>query len=146
MPEDAAFQEAVNALLDRTIRLPTRRDYPYCEPSDLEGIRAHRPDGPRTLPGGLAASSKASRIAGAWLGRCVGCLLGKPIEDWEPVPQQLFRATDFEFVNLGNDEFVDAVLRIDMHDVAQDRHSADFHHRFRFQNRFLGKPCAQSAC
>ena len=80
MPEDAAFQEAVDALLDRTIRLPTRRDYPYCEPSDLGGIRAHRPDGPRTLPGALDASSKASRIAGAWLGRCVGCLLGKPIE------------------------------------------------------------------
>ena len=80
VPEDDAFQEAVNALLDRTSLLPTRRDYPYYEPSDLPGIRAHRSHGPRALPCGLNAPTKRSRIAGAWLGRCAGCLLGKPIE------------------------------------------------------------------
>lgn len=79
-PEDAAFQEAVNALLDQTIRLPMRPDYAYVEPSDLEGIRAQRPSGPRALALELDAAQRLARIAGAWLGRCAGCLLGKPIE------------------------------------------------------------------
>lgn len=80
VPEDAAFQEAVNVLLDRTSLLPVRPDYPYCEPSDLAEIHAERPHGPRVLPCAQHAASKQSRIAGAWLGRCAGCLLGKPIE------------------------------------------------------------------
>ncbi len=79
-PEDASFQDAVNALLDRTILLPTRRDYPYVEPSDLVGIRAQRPSGLQPRSCQLTSSAKQSRIAGAWLGRCAGCLLGKPIE------------------------------------------------------------------
>lgn len=80
VPVDAAFNEAVNALLDKTILLPTKQDYSYVEPSDLEGIRAERPCGPRTLPFDFNAESRKSHIAGAWLGRCSGCLLGKPIE------------------------------------------------------------------
>jgi len=79
-PEDAAFQEAANALLDKASLLPARRDYPYVEPSDLEGIRAQRPSGPRRLTLGLCEATRRSRIQGAWLGRCAGCLLGKPIE------------------------------------------------------------------
>jgi hypothetical protein len=80
VPEDATFQEAVNVLLDQTIHLPTKSGYPYSEPSDLEGIRAQRPAGPRTLSLSLSEATSLSRISGAWLGRCAGCLLGKPIE------------------------------------------------------------------
>jgi ADP-ribosylglycohydrolase len=52
--------------------------FPFLEPSDLDGIRAVRPDGPRRLraPGG----DLEDRILGAWLGRCAGCMLGKPVE------------------------------------------------------------------
>ena len=78
--EDAAFQDAVDALLDKTISLPTRSDYPHVEPSNLEGIRAQRPDGPRELTNEIPDSSRKDHISGAWLGRCAGCLLGKPIE------------------------------------------------------------------
>lgn len=78
--EDAAFQDAVNALLDKTIQLPMRQGYSYVEPSDLEGIRAQRPAGARTMPLDLDESARRSRIHGAWLGRVAGCLLGKPIE------------------------------------------------------------------
>ena len=78
--EDAAFQDAVNALLDKTALLPASPDYPYVEPSDLEGIRAQRPAGPRALALELNDAARQSRIAGAWLGRCAGCLLGKPVE------------------------------------------------------------------
>jgi len=79
-PEDAAFQKAVNALLDKTSNLPTVGNYPYLEPSSLDAIRAQRPSGLRSATPRLSESLKRSRIAGAWLGRCAGCLLGKPIE------------------------------------------------------------------
>ena len=79
-PEDAQFQQAVDALLDTTRLLPTRADYPYIEPSDLAAIRAQRPARPRTQVITHTATIRRDRIAGAWLGRCAGCLLGKPIE------------------------------------------------------------------
>lgn len=80
VPEDATFQDAANVLLDETIILPMRPDYPYVEPSDLEGIHAQRPTGPRELTIEIPESSRKDHICGAWLGRCAGCLLGKPIE------------------------------------------------------------------
>jgi hypothetical protein len=79
-PEDDAFQEAATALLDKTILLPMRGEYSYVEPSGLGGIRAQRPSGPRTVAFDRNEASRLSRISGAWLGRCAGCLLGKPIE------------------------------------------------------------------
>ncbi|WAK01034.1 ADP-ribosylglycohydrolase family protein [Methylobacter sp. YRD-M1] len=80
MLEDAQFQRAVNDLLDKTRLLPVHLDYHYIEPSDLEAIRAQRPTGPRVLPVTDPEALRRSRIAGAWLGRCAGCLLGEPIE------------------------------------------------------------------
>jgi ADP-ribosylglycohydrolase len=78
--EDAQFQRAVNDLLDKARLLPVRSDYRYVEPSDLAAIRAQRPAGPRVLPVTDSETIRRDRIAGAWLGRCAGCLLGKPIE------------------------------------------------------------------
>ncbi len=72
------FQDAFNALLDRVQVLPLISE--YNEPSDLAGIRSARPDGPRTL--GAPGADLGDRLHGAWLGRCAGCLLGKPIEGW----------------------------------------------------------------
>lgn len=80
VPDDAAFQEAANALLDKASLLPTRRDYPYDEPCGLDEIRARRPAAPRPPDPDSSGVSRQSRIAGAWLGRCAGCLLGKPVE------------------------------------------------------------------
>lgn len=59
--------------------LPAPVNFPYHEPSDLEGIRAARPDGPRKYarPNEVTLSDK---MLGAWLGRAAGCLLGKPVE------------------------------------------------------------------
>ncbi len=54
--------------------------FKFVEPSDLDGIRAARRPGPRRLeidPDGIP-----DRIEGAWLGRCAGCMLGKPVEGW----------------------------------------------------------------
>ena len=78
--ENPSFQDAANALLDETAVLPMRSEYAYVEPSDLEGIHAERPAGRRELSIEMPASSRRDHILAAWLGRCAGCLLGKPIE------------------------------------------------------------------
>ena len=80
MPEDESFQRAANELLDKARQLPTRPDYPYDEPSDLASIQAQRSAGLRALPVTESEDIRRDHIAGAWLGRCAGCLLGKPLE------------------------------------------------------------------
>jgi len=62
--------------------LPQPAGFPYQEPSDLESIRALRPDGPRCMSLSLSEGALADKLHGAWLGRCAGCLVGKPCEGW----------------------------------------------------------------
>lgn len=50
------------------------------EPSDLNGIKALRPKGPRAIEKVFSYAELFDRIHGAWLGRCAGCQLGKPVE------------------------------------------------------------------
>ncbi len=128
--EDALFQKAVNDLLDKARLLPMRPDYRYVEPSGLDAIRAHRAAGPRVLPITVSETIKRDHIAGAWLGRCAGCLLGKPIEGvqsprlrllmdragCEEIPDYLWRLPkltekDYQelgFVNLWNYRMLDS--------------------------------------
>ena len=71
----------VQTLLETVQGLPTRRDYPWREPSDLAGIRKARPTRrPSVRPPRLSAAAFHDRMYGAWLGRCCGCLAGKPVE------------------------------------------------------------------
>ncbi len=78
---DPSYQARAQALLDQCATLEMREAYPYCEPSDLEGIRAERPEGSREY-GRLDDATLRDRLHAAWLGRCAGCLLGKPVEGW----------------------------------------------------------------
>lgn len=55
-------------------------NFPYREPSDLPGIKAERPKGPRKEALNLSDEELLDKIHGGWLGRCAGCLLGKPVE------------------------------------------------------------------
>lgn len=81
--EDLQNQPAARGLLDKTIALPIKADYAYHEPSDLEGIRAARPADRPQLPAlSLNDAQLEDKVYGAWVGRCVGCLLGKPVEGW----------------------------------------------------------------
>src|SRR5512133_1281455 len=80
MALDPSFQTRAQALLDLAAGLPQRADYPYVEPSDLEGIRAERPRGAQPMKRTLEEADLQQRLLGAWLGRCCGCLLGKPVE------------------------------------------------------------------
>jgi ADP-ribosylglycohydrolase len=69
---EAAYQQAA--------ALAPEPDFPYQEPSTLDEIRAARPDGPRRLGAPRGDDALRDRIHGAWLGRCAGCMLGKPVE------------------------------------------------------------------
>ena len=59
---------------------PMRTDFAFVEPSDLETIHAERPPATRQFPLPYAESELSNRMLGAWLGRCCGCALGKPVE------------------------------------------------------------------
>jgi len=67
-------------LLDQT----TRRDgWPYDEPSTLAEIRASLPPAPALPELTLSENGLRDRLRAAWLGRCAGCNLGKPVEGWD---------------------------------------------------------------
>lgn len=74
-------QASARELLEQIQELPYRPAYEYDEPSELGAIRDQRPDGPRTV-GIDAEDDLYDHFLGAWLGRCSGCLLGKPVEGW----------------------------------------------------------------
>ncbi|MFQ6095217.1 MAG: ADP-ribosylglycohydrolase family protein [Candidatus Bathyarchaeia archaeon] len=57
-----------------------RPDFHYEEPSDLNGIKAGRAKEPERMEIDLSDSELYDKICGGWLGRCAGCLLGKPVE------------------------------------------------------------------
>ena len=60
---------------------PARSDWSYEEPSDWPGIQSSlgRPELPALE---LDEEALRDRLEGAWLGRCAGCNLGKPVEGW----------------------------------------------------------------
>ncbi|KUJ34315.1 hypothetical protein ADL25_41855 [Streptomyces sp. NRRL F-5122] len=65
-------------LLDELADLPgTTAD---AEPTDLARIRALCPDWPSGASAGGYRPPDEARLEAAWLGRAVGCLLGKPVE------------------------------------------------------------------
>ncbi len=67
-------QGAFRAAWERLRAVPIRADWPFREPSRVEEMP--HPDEP--LP--IDRASLPDRIHAAWLGRCAGCLLGKPFE------------------------------------------------------------------
>ena len=70
------------ALYEELISLPVDHCFPYLEPSSLEEIKQQRPDAPRELGFEENEAALFDRIYGGWLGRSVGCALGKPVEGW----------------------------------------------------------------
>ena len=67
----------------RVLAIPIRADFPFVEPSDLEGIRSARPPAKgRRFEIPQDQDWLFDRMYGAWLGRCAGCALGKPVESY----------------------------------------------------------------
>ena len=74
-------QELVD-LHARMLELPISEDFPFDEPSDLAGIRKLRTPAPSLDRPDLSEAKLYDQLYGAWLGRCCGCALGKPVEGY----------------------------------------------------------------
>jgi hypothetical protein len=82
--EDPHSQSLAQSLLEKTLTAPLRSDYAFVEPSDLEGIRTLRPADTLDLPIlSLSNMQLEEKLHGGWVGRAIGCLLGKPVEGWD---------------------------------------------------------------
>lgn len=77
------LQEKARELYEKIARLPEGENNKYVEPSDLKSIQSERINGPRKLAASFSDSILYDKFLGAWLGRCSGCLLGKPVEGWK---------------------------------------------------------------
>jgi ADP-ribosylglycohydrolase len=77
-PEPAAVAAADEAELARLLAdvqaAPRDPDWPYMEPPAAVHAEAARAP--------LDEATLRDRVLGAWLGRCAGCTLGKPVENW----------------------------------------------------------------
>lgn len=79
MPMNEYREAVADVLFKITQSAAPRPDYPYVEPSDLAGIQACCV--PVSVESVQPNKEKLEeKISGAWYGRIVGCLLGKPIE------------------------------------------------------------------
>ena len=74
--DEAALAQLWNDLQDA----PKLADFSFVEPSDLTEIQAERTKAPRQYAIAYDDAELYQRMLGAWLGRCVGCALGKPVE------------------------------------------------------------------
>ncbi|KRE34261.1 ADP-ribosylglycohydrolase family protein [Paenibacillus sp. Soil724D2] len=69
------------AVYHQLMELEISGNFPYREPSDLPSILAMRPEGPRKLTADKSETEWLNQFQGAWLGRSIGCALGKPFEN-----------------------------------------------------------------
>ncbi len=77
------FHADFDHLLDRIQKIPQSDSFEFHEPSQLEEILEARPSQTQAEEYEFEGEFLFNRIYGAWLGRCVGCLLGKPVEGWK---------------------------------------------------------------
>lgn len=74
--------DAIRAVAEELRQRPTRADWPYVEPDDLDAIRAECDPGRElgALPGRPAVDEARERVRAAFYGSMCGCILGKPVE------------------------------------------------------------------
>ncbi|MBQ8432169.1 MAG: ADP-ribosylglycohydrolase family protein [Clostridia bacterium] len=78
LPQNEIKKKLGDILFEVVMGAKQKEGYPYIEPSDLERIRELRK--PSDKPLSPVGEDLERRIAGAWMGRICGCMLGKPIE------------------------------------------------------------------
>lgn len=69
-------------ILEEIEREPVKAGYPYQEPDELEEIRQLL-DENRSKKYVVNQETIKDKVLGAWMGRCIGCLLGQPVEGWK---------------------------------------------------------------
>lgn len=74
--EKAKLMEVYSKLCE----LPVKADFPYTEPSELDEICSESDI--NKLPDDKYQEIDADYFRGAWLGRCIGCAFGQPVEGW----------------------------------------------------------------
>ncbi|WP_020576837.1 ADP-ribosylglycohydrolase family protein [Actinopolymorpha alba] len=79
-PPTQVNPSSARELLDQLADLPRSPDWPYVEPSSLPEIEAELPAS-TGFERPLGAAELRDRIEAAWLGRCAGNCLGKPVEN-----------------------------------------------------------------
>ena len=116
LPKGEIKKRLGDVLFDVVIKSNTREGYSYVEPSELEQIQSMRRGAAEPM-----AYDKASikdKVHGAWMGRVVGCMLGKTVEcmrtnelvpflkgsDNYPMHRYIYR-TDLEKVDTSNYAF-----------------------------------------
>jgi len=77
--QSAKDEAALIAAHAQLVALPVRADFGFNEPNDLASIQALRQDSRAFAPSAID-DKLADQLHGAWLGRAVGCALGKPVE------------------------------------------------------------------
>ena len=95
-------------LVKKLERLPVDKGLADREPSDLPGILALRPNGPRRMWQEFDEIAYRERLEGALLARMAGCTLGAPVESWpinrmeNPIFSNGWKNTRAEFPTIGN--------------------------------------------
>lgn len=79
-PANEYDDAVVNVLWKELGALKPRADFPYVQPDELEEIRAARPKASFEMAPMPSEEELLDRFHGAWIGRCCGCALGKPVE------------------------------------------------------------------
>jgi hypothetical protein len=77
---DQTLLNEMVALFDELSHLQPQPGFPFEEPSDLEGIKQAHPKFQPPLIQKKSDEELKDKFTGAWLGRCAGCTLGKPVE------------------------------------------------------------------
>lgn len=72
--------KALERLYEEVKALGLPEGFPYEEPSELGAIRRLRPRARRRYEVKMGRRRLLDHILGAWLGRCAGCMVGKPVE------------------------------------------------------------------
>lgn len=74
--------EAIIGCYRQLAALPEDPTLTRQQPDELEAIRALRPEGVRKLPVALSDEEMLDKLHGGWVGRAVGCAMGKPVESF----------------------------------------------------------------
>ncbi len=89
--EHALASDSLDALAQLQVSLwqrPSPPGFGYDEPSDWETLSTGFPSLPDATRFSVTDEVLQDRMLGAWLGRCAGCQLGKPVEQMKPEPMR----------------------------------------------------------